>query len=184
MDKVFIKEIKIEQILPCIADPKKIRFDAYFEKDISEFLPYLNAIIKGGIYNPNCPSLTIRKEGRLITVYSYKVSAGKIIDEKDAREILNWLKDLINYCYNNKDKIKPNFERKDKLTALDIYKLLPNTNCRKCGELTCMSFAIKLSNEEIDIMMCKDIFLAEYTEKRDALFNILKSAGYEVPDVF
>jgi len=26
-----------------------------------------------------------------------------------------------------------------------IYKLLPNTNCRQCGEPTCFSFALKLA---------------------------------------
>jgi len=49
----FIKEIKISQILPCIADPNRIRFIAYFEKDISEILPYLNAIVKGQEFPQN-----------------------------------------------------------------------------------------------------------------------------------
>ena len=83
----FIKKIKIFQILPCIPDPNKIRFIAYFEKDISEILPYLNAIVKGGIYNPNGPTLTIKKEGRLITIHPDKIAAGKIIDENDAKDI-------------------------------------------------------------------------------------------------
>lgn len=130
---MFVKEIAIGHILPCSADPEKIRFIASIDRDISEFLPYLNAILKGVIYNHNGHTLTIRKEGRLI-LHPRKIAGGKIIDEDDARKILEWLKGLLNYCYENKDKIKPNFERRQRLNAIDIYKLLPGTNCKKCGQ--------------------------------------------------
>ena len=182
-EEYFIKQIKLSHI-PCIADPNKIRFIAYFENDVSEILPYLNAIVKGGIYNPNGPTLTIKKEGRLITIHPDRIAAGKIIDENDAKEVIEWIKGLINYCYHNKNKIEPSFESREKLTALDIYKLLPGTNCKKCGELICMAFAVKLSNEETNIMRCSELFSGKYTEKREALINILKSAGYKVPSAF
>jgi acetyl-CoA decarbonylase/synthase complex subunit gamma len=31
------------------------------------------------------------------------------------------------------------------LTGLQIFKLLPNTNCKKCGYPTCLAFAMKLA---------------------------------------
>ena len=31
------------------------------------------------------------------------------------------------------------------LKALDIFKLLPKTNCKKCGCPTCLAFAMKLA---------------------------------------
>lgn len=31
------------------------------------------------------------------------------------------------------------------LTGLQIFKLLPNTNCRECGQATCLAFAMKLA---------------------------------------
>jgi ArsR family metal-binding transcriptional regulator len=51
--KMFINEIKITEVMPCLADPEKIRFIAYFEKDVSEVFPYINTILKGAIYNHN-----------------------------------------------------------------------------------------------------------------------------------
>jgi len=181
---MFIKQIKIESIQFCLADPEKIRFIASIDRDVSEILPYLNAIFKGGIYNHSAHTLTMKKEGRLITIHPRQIAAGKVINEEDAKEIIDWLKTLINHCDENRDKIKPDFTRRQKLTALDIYKLLPATNCKKCGELTCLAFAAKLSNEEINIMSCKEVFLAEHTEKRKLLTRILKDAGYDVPSVF
>ena len=31
------------------------------------------------------------------------------------------------------------------LTGLQIFKLLPNTNCKECNYPTCLSFAMKLA---------------------------------------
>ncbi len=43
------------------------------------------------------------------------------------------------------------------LNALDIYKLLPKTNCGKCGCPTCLAFAMKLTTKKASIEDCPDI---------------------------
>jgi len=45
------------------------------------------------------------------------------------------------------------------LSGLDIYKLLPKTNCRKCGFPTCLAFAMQLAKKAIAIDKCP--FLSE-----------------------
>ncbi len=181
---MFVKDIVIEHILPCLADPNKIRFIASIDRDVSELLPYLNSILKGAIYNHNGHTLTIRKEGRLITIHPRQIAGGKIIDEDDARKIIDWVKGLLNYCDENRDKIEPNFERRLKLQALDIYKLLPGTNCKECGEKSWLAFAVKLSEEETNVMKCKELFSTKFAERRKLLISILKDAGYTVAEVF
>lgn len=49
---------------------------------------------------------------------------------------------------------------------------------------TCLAFAVKLSEEEANIMNCKEIFSSEFAEKGGLLIRLLKDAGYSVPDVF
>ena len=66
--------------------------------------------------------------------------------------------------------------------ALDIFQLLPGTNCKKCEGLTCLAFAVKLVGKEIGIMKCPPLFTGEYEEKRDVLLDLIQSAGYEVPN--
>lgn len=175
--------IIIEKILPCLAEPEKIRFIASIDEDISEILPYLNRLIPGAIYNHNAKTLTIMKEGRIITVYPSKAAGGKIIDEKDANEILRWLQEKIVYCKENKINIVPDYKRRDRLQPIYVYKYLPDKNCKKCEENSCLAFAVKLTNEEKSILSCKEIFLSEYNEKRKLLFDILKNSGYKVPDL-
>jgi ArsR family metal-binding transcriptional regulator len=184
MKELFIDKIKITHILPCLADAEKIRFIAYFDRNISDILPYLNTVLDSAIYNHNGHTLTIKKEGRFITIHPDRIAAGKIINEKDAWEILEWIKEKINYCHENKEAIKPNFERRQKLTALDIYKLLPGTNCKNCGELTCLAFAVKLTEEKLSIMKCGEIFSAKFSEKKKELLPLLKASGINVPNAF
>ncbi len=40
------------------------------------------------------------------------------------------------------------------LTALDIYKLLPKTNCAECGFPTCLAFAMQLATKKVAIDAC------------------------------
>jgi acetyl-CoA decarbonylase/synthase, CODH/ACS complex subunit gamma len=40
------------------------------------------------------------------------------------------------------------------LTGLDIFKLLPKTNCGECGVPTCMAFAMKMAAKNADLAAC------------------------------
>ncbi|WP_455392401.1 acetyl-CoA decarbonylase/synthase complex subunit gamma [[Eubacterium] cellulosolvens] len=43
------------------------------------------------------------------------------------------------------------------LTALDIFKLLPKTNCGDCGVPTCLAFAMKLANKQAELSACPHV---------------------------
>ena len=40
------------------------------------------------------------------------------------------------------------------MTALDIYKVLPQTNCGDCGVPTCLAFAMQLATKKAGIDDC------------------------------
>ncbi|MDD5128351.1 MAG: acetyl-CoA decarbonylase/synthase complex subunit gamma [Candidatus Omnitrophica bacterium] len=40
------------------------------------------------------------------------------------------------------------------LSGLDIYKLLPKTNCKQCGFATCLAFAMQLAKKTLTIEKC------------------------------
>jgi len=128
--------------------------------------------------------LTIKKDGKLFTLHANHITLAKIEDEKEAEEILKWLKNLINETYENRDRIEPNFSKGAELKALDIYRLLPGTSCKKCGELTCLAFAVKLIGRDIEITKCDPLFSEKYQEKRNVLVELLHAAGFEVPSEF
>jgi acetyl-CoA decarbonylase/synthase, CODH/ACS complex subunit gamma len=41
-----------------------------------------------------------------------------------------------------------------KLTGMEIFKLLPKTNCGECGVPTCMAFAMKLAQKNAELSSC------------------------------
>ncbi len=42
-------------------------------------------------------------------------------------------------------------------TGLEIYKLLPRTNCKKCGYPTCLAFAMVLATKKVELSACPDV---------------------------
>jgi acetyl-CoA decarbonylase/synthase, CODH/ACS complex subunit gamma len=42
-------------------------------------------------------------------------------------------------------------------SGLEIYKLLPRTNCKKCGYPTCLAFAMALATKKIELAACPDV---------------------------
>ena len=184
MASPLIDTIEITHTLPCLADPAKIRFHAQASADLADLLPYLNATIKGAIYNPHVPALTFMKEGRIICLHQRLITGAKIDDADDARAVSDWLKDLLNMTWDRRDEIEPSYERRARLTPLDIYKLLPRTNCQRCGTPTCLAFANELANERLGIMQCATVFEGDHTDRRRLLLQLLSDAGYEVPSAF
>src|SRR5512136_1593693 len=40
------------------------------------------------------------------------------------------------------------------LSGIQIYKLLPQTNCHECGYPTCLAFAMKLAAKQVELSAC------------------------------
>jgi ArsR family metal-binding transcriptional regulator len=178
---MFFHSYQITRVLPCLADPEKIRVIAEISDEIHEVFPHLNATLKGCIYNHAANTLTIKKDQKLITLHAFHITLAKVEDEKEAEDILKWLKDLINETYEKREQIEPNYAMAAELRALDIFKLLPGTNCKKCGEPSCLAFAVKLVGRDIEITKCDPLFSERYQEKRKVLIELLQTAGYELP---
>jgi acetyl-CoA decarbonylase/synthase complex subunit gamma len=71
------------------------------------------------------------------------------------------------------------------LSGIQIYKLLPQTNCKECGFPTCLAFAMKLAAKQVELSACPYVSeeskaqLAESAAPPIRLVT-LKSDGYEV----
>ncbi|MDR1597020.1 MAG: acetyl-CoA decarbonylase/synthase complex subunit gamma [Treponema sp.] len=61
------------------------------------------------------------------------------------------------------------------LKGLDIFKLLPKTNCKKCGNPTCMAFAMKVAQGSIAIDKCPDISAEALAQLSDAAAPPMKA---------
>lgn len=176
--------LEIIAVLPCLADASKIRFHARAAVDLSPVLPYLNAIIARAIYNPTAQSLTFYRDYRIICLQGMLITGAKADDVEDARSLLDWLRGLVNDAWNRRGKITPSYARRERLTPLPVFELLPRTNCRVCGLLTCLAFAVEVASERKSVLQCGPLFAAVHQAQRLRLLELLVAAGYEVPSAF
>jgi acetyl-CoA decarbonylase/synthase complex subunit gamma len=70
------------------------------------------------------------------------------------------------------------------LTGIQIYKLLPQTNCKECGFPTCLAFAMKLAAKQVELSACPYVTpeaKAQLAESAAPPIRLvaLKSDGYE-----
>jgi len=179
---MLFQSYKITRTLPCLADPEKIRVVAEVSGEVHEAFPYLNATLKDCLFNHTSLTLTIKKGEKLITLHANHITLTKIDDEKEAEALLEWLQNLVNETYQNRDNIQPDYTMKQELKPTDIHKLLPGTNCKECGQTTCFAFAFKLVRKAIEIKKCSPLFSGKFLEKREVLFELLHHAGYELPN--
>ena len=169
---MFLEEIKIIETSPCLAE--KDRFKALTSTSVSltEILPYLNAVVtEKPNYQPNSGSFIFKKGRIRFTLMDTSINITKFANMTELLELLDWIKDLINDTYKNRANIEPNHKAKKILPVLKIYNLLPKTNCKECGEETCMAFASGLNKSDKEIDDCPPLGKSEFAGLRQKLIN-------------
>ncbi len=163
---MLVKKVEIAQVMPCIADPAKIRVIAKADHRLEEVLPFLDKVIPTALYSERAGFLTYKRGLSIITLHaSGEIAMTQITDNEEAVKILDEIKDKINDTWARR---------------ADLYAYLPKTNCGECGEKTCMAFAMKVLNEGKKLSDCTVLAEDKYRGARDTLVSLLESAGYEV----
>lgn len=67
-----------------------------------------------------------------------------------------------------------------KISPIDVYKLLPKTNCKLCGEDNCMAFAAKVVNREAALEQCTPLLEEKYRDSYEKLWTALKPPVKEI----
>ncbi len=162
----YVKDISLPV---CNASFQSLHCIAHLTEDISEVLPYLNAELGGHQYTKDPPSLTFKINGRLITLHPKKIAINALESAEQADKILEWLKEQINDVWGRRAEIEPSYKRAATPTLLDILKLLPRTNCKKCGQPTCLVLATQIMEGGKGPEHCPSLGNVEYKKLDDYL---------------
>jgi ArsR family metal-binding transcriptional regulator len=157
----------------CNPSSQKVNALSDLSEDISEGLPYLNTVLKGLQYHHDEKFLTVKRKGHVITFWSRQIAVTKLEDEKEAGEVIEELKEIVNKTYANREHIKPTYTSRPIPRPLDVFKLLPGKNCKECGEATCMAFALKLINDEVEWKQCPLLSEKEFEANRSRLKELM-----------
>ncbi len=151
---MYLATLAITKTLPCLAEPGKIIVIGKPDRSLAEVIPYL-ATLPGIIaYNPDTLTLTFRRQLGFMTLYPDKVYITQVKDIEEGLELLRALVDAINATWEQRAKLVAITTARRAPRWLDILTLLPQTNCKRCGEATCMAFAAALLQQKRRLLEC------------------------------
>jgi ArsR family metal-binding transcriptional regulator len=143
---MLLTSYRKEVIRPeCRPEAESVHCIAHLDQDIGEVIPYLNAILGGFQFIKDPPMVSFKLHGKLIAIHARKICVNALRDEAEGDKIVEWLKQEINDTWERRAEIKPSFESAPKPKVIEILRLLPKTNCRECGQPTCMVFATQVA---------------------------------------
>jgi ArsR family metal-binding transcriptional regulator len=175
--ETLIRGFDLEMISPpCVPGSEHWSGQARLYTDITEVLPYLNARFPEASFDPDSQVVLMKREGKKCAFRPHLISVAPVDDREEASRLLDKLSGLVNETWRKRSTIEPSYEQKTIPTVMELYRLLPRTNCKKCGYTTCMAFAADLREGKTDLSCCSELFLQPYVENREALEAIL-SAG-------
>ena len=161
---------------PCDPGAERFAARARLKAPIDAVLPYLNATLRGAVYNPAAGALTWKKGGHNIAFHAYEIATSNVEDRDAAVKELRGLVDLVNSTWERRDKITPDLETHQRPTPMALYKLLPRTNCKACGGSTCFTFALQLAASQVQVEGCPALFEPGQAHALEALRSILIDA--------
>jgi len=174
----LVGTITLVRTLPCLADPGKIIVIGETDAAIDGVLPLLNAILPNVVsYHPFSGVMTLRRQPGLITLYPNKVMITQVADVEEGLVLLAALRDLLNRTWARRNEIQPRPQGRRVPRPLDVYELLPRTNCRACGEATCMAFAFGLLESRHRPEECPPLADPTFAAQRQALTEMLEPTG-------
>jgi len=139
---------------------------------IGKVLPYINATVDRGEFVPGIPVLVWKEGGRKYAMRDREIAISNIADRDEAGELAREIVDRVNATWEERDKIKPSYSSFERPKVLDIFRLLPRTNCKECGAMSCMAFAAMLSKGQAEPQGCPPLTTADCADKLASLREI------------
>ena len=164
-------------LAPCVADLARIRLIVHLSGNLAPVFPLLNAEMPQAMFCEEAGTFTYMDEYRLISLYAQRITLAKADELVDAWRTLETIRCRVNETWQRRTAIAPCYELRRKPPALEIYKRLPGTNCRACGEKTCLAFALRLWNGEVKPSRCTPIFSGEHGHLKAPFLQICFSLG-------
>ena len=139
--------------------PGVIVFSAHFKLnfDVTELFPYINRVAESATYHEKPHYIQFALDKWRVALYPNVVKAARFENRDQALDFFDLLCGFLNDVEAGKDTIEPDLTMYKPIPVLEVFKLLPRTNCKECGYQTCMAFAAALSQKETDLDQCPEL---------------------------
>jgi ArsR family metal-binding transcriptional regulator len=154
--------------------------------DLSPLFPLINAVVPDArLYETPC-YIKFQLNAHLCAFHPHEGVFSPVKDYTEARTFLDDLVAFIQNLFARKAEIVPNHRKFNPVSALDIFQLLPRSNCRACGQATCMAFAAAVSRQKSSPAECPH--LGQPVEEKahfpvlDAQGRLIRTVALEIED--
>jgi ArsR family metal-binding transcriptional regulator len=161
---------------PCEPGAERYSAIARLVTDIRESFPFLNAVLRGAVYTPAVPAIAWKKAGHNVNFQPYQVAISNVEDRDAACREMDGLIKLVNQTWERRAEIQPDHETHRRPGLLEVYKLLPGTNCKACGQPTCYTFALRLAAAQARLAECTVLWQPDCADKLAQLQELVIDA--------
>lgn len=172
---MLITDYRVQMAEPACGAGARWGAQAILTDDISAVLPYLNAVLVRARYDHRNEVLIWEDGGNKYVLRPKEIRVAQARDPEDAGLTVSELVDKINRVWQERSNITPSFAERNPPPIIDIFKLLPGTNCRQCGYPTCMAFAADLSKGPVRLERCPPLSQKEHSENREKLLELVSA---------
>jgi ArsR family metal-binding transcriptional regulator len=171
---MFLDSIALTRTHACMAEPGRIVVVGKPSHPLDDVLPYLAMLPNVITFDPAGHMLMLRRDRGWITLLSREVQITNVADVAEGLQLFAALVDAINATWANRQALVATTGHRRAARPLDVWSLLPQTNCGQCGEATCMAFAFALLQNGRSLAECPPLATdAAYTTRRAALEAML-----------
>ena len=150
-------------------------------RDISAVLPYLNALFDNTRYDHDNQILISEMNNRGYAFRSLDIRVSGIVDVADVPQAAQEIVDRVNQVWRERDRITPSYSERKLPTVIDVYQLLPRTNCKQCGYITCLAFAAEVRTNPGLLAQCPPLSQPEYSQKCEELKSLFSPGEVSQP---
>ena len=173
----LIADYEIRLVEPgCVPGAGRWGAQVNLDNDISAVFPYLNAVLNNARYDHQNRVLIWGEQERKYAFRSCQILVARVQDQQHARQIVRDITDRVNDIWQERDNITPRFTERELPSVIDIFKLLPRSNCKQCGYLTCMAYAADLRQGAVDLEECPPLVQPEYAGNKEKISALFLSA--------
>jgi len=158
---------------PCLPGAPSWSGRIALDRDIEAVLPYLNTRLEGAEYDQEAKILIWKDRGYHFAFRCREIKAGPAQDREEALNLIERAVSLVNTTWQERETLEPSYENRAAPNLMQIYRLLPHTNCGECGCATCMAFAAQLRQDGGALTRCPVLHQPGYETSRVQLLAML-----------
>ncbi len=150
------------------------------DQETASLFPYINGALDDALWYEHPGHVKFLFEGYRCVLYPDLAAIHFFETRQGALSFIKRFMNFLDTIDRDKERILPNFNQIRHVPVMDIFKLLPRSNCRDCGFTTCMAFAAAVAKGKAMADQC--IGLAQPMSE-SAVYPVLDGQGRLVDSV-